>query len=183
MDNKITLLQIFGVFAKISAFTVGGGYMIVPAIQSELSRKGWLEEDELPDIVAIAQAAPGLIAVNMSIFTGYRLRGVKGSIAATLGSVIPPFFIILLIAVAFTNIRDNQLVMNIFNGIRPAAIALVFSTAIRLAQKNCRNWWTWAIAVCTMLAIALLKVSPIYIILTIIVCAVAVCEWREHKTR
>ena len=103
MEDKVSLLEIFGVFAKVGTFTIGGGYMIVTGIQAELSRRHWLSDDELPDIVAIAQSAPGLLAVNMSIFAGYRLRGVKGSIVATLGSILPSFVIILLIAMIFAN--------------------------------------------------------------------------------
>lgn len=181
MDNKVSLLRLFGVFAKIGAFTIGGGYMIVPAIQTELSRKGWFSDEELPDIVAIAQAAPGLLAVNMSIFTGYRLRGVKGSIVATLGSILPSFIIILLVAMLFANFKDNPLVISIFNGIRPVAVALIASTTATLARKSCHKWWTWAIAVLTMLAIALLNISPIYIILVLIICSVTVCSIFERK--
>ena len=87
MDKKVPLWQIFLVFAKIGAFTIGGGYAMIPIIQDEMSRKKWIPEDELPDIVALSQSAPGVMAVNISIFAGYRLRGIKGSIAATLGSI------------------------------------------------------------------------------------------------
>lgn len=181
MEDKVSLLEIFGVFAKVGAFTIGGGYMIVTGIQAELSRRHWLSDDELPDIVAIAQSAPGLLAVNMSIFAGYRLRGVKGSIVATLGSILPSFVIILLIAMVFANFKDSQLVMSIFSGIRPVAVALILATTVRMARKNCRNWWALAIAIATLLAVAFLKISAIYIILTMIVCATAVFELKEHK--
>ena len=79
----VSLWKIFWVFAKIGAFTIGGGYMMVPAIEAEMRGRGWLSEEELPDIVAIAQSAPGLLTVNMSIFAAYKLRGLAGSIAAT----------------------------------------------------------------------------------------------------
>ena len=96
MKEYASLLEIFGVFAKVGAFTIGGGYAMIPIIQRELSSRGWIGDDELPDIIALAQSAPGVLAVNMSIFAGYRLRGVKGSIAATLGAVLPSFVAILL---------------------------------------------------------------------------------------
>ena len=102
MEKNVSLWQIFGVFAKIGAFTIGGGYAMIPLIQAELGRRAWISEEELPDIVAISQSAPGVMAVNISIFAGHRLRGVKGSVAATLGSILPSFVIILAIAMFFT---------------------------------------------------------------------------------
>ena len=107
MEKKVSLWQIFGVFAKIGAFTIGGGYAMIPLIQAEMSRRGWISDDELPDIVALSQSAPGVMAVNISIFAGHKLRGVKGSIAATLGSILPSFLIILAIAIFFTAFKDN----------------------------------------------------------------------------
>ena len=83
--EKVRLSEIFLAFAKIGTFTIGGGYMMIPAIQDELSRRGWVPEEELPDMVALAQSAPGLLTVNMAVFAGHRLRGVPGSVAATLG--------------------------------------------------------------------------------------------------
>ena len=91
-----SLWQIFLVFAKIGSFTIGGGYAMIPLISDEIIKRKWLPEEDLPDIIALAQSAPGVLAVNMAIFTGYKIRGVKGSIAATLGSVLPSFLIILL---------------------------------------------------------------------------------------
>ena len=105
--DKVSLWQIFAVFAKIGAFTIGGGYAMIPIIQNEMARRGWISEEELPDIVALSQSAPGVMAVNISIFAGYRMRGVKGSIAATLGSITPSFLFILAIAMLFTTFKDN----------------------------------------------------------------------------
>ena len=109
--------QIFLTFAKIGAFTIGGGYAMLPIIQNEIVRKGWLKEEDFTDIVALAQSAPGLLAVNISIFTGHKLRGTKGSIIATLGSILPSFIIILAIAMLFSGYQDNPIVVKIFKGI------------------------------------------------------------------
>lgn len=184
MDTKntqVSLLKIFAVFAKIGAFTIGGGYMIVPAISAEMSRRGWLTDEELPDIIAIAQSAPGLLAVNMSIFAGYRLKGVKGSIIATLGSILPSFICILLIAMLFSNFQDNPTVLRVFAGIRPVVVALILVPTVNMARKNCKSWWMWLIAVGTLLAVVLLKVSPIYILLTLIVTSASICYFREAR--
>lgn len=182
MDEKrISLGRIFAVFAKIGAFTIGGGYMMVPAIQSELSRRKWISDEELPDIVAIAQGAPGLLTVNMAIFAGYRLRGVKGSVVATLGSIVAPFFIILAIAILAANFQDNIWVQKVLHGVRPVSVAIITAYMVKLARKNCKSWWQWLIALGTLAGVALLKVSPIYILLSLIVIAVAVTALRERN--
>ena len=77
MEKKVSLWQLFWVFAKIGAFTIGGGYAMIPIIQAEMSRRGWIGDDDLPDIVALSQSAPGVMAVNISIFAGHKLRGFK----------------------------------------------------------------------------------------------------------
>lgn len=180
---KASLLQIFSVFAKIGAFTIGGGYAMIPIIQDEIVKRGWLPEEELPDIIALAQSAPGILAVNMSIFAGYRLRGIKGSIAATLGSVIPSFLIILLIAMVFTNYQDNPVVVKIFKGIRPVVVSLIAVPMINMAKKNNKTWWAWAISIITLLSVCLLNISPIYILLVVIVLAVSVTAYNERRAR
>lgn len=176
----ISLWHIFGVFFKIGAFTIGGGYMMVPAIQDELSRRGWISEDELPDIVALAQSAPGLLTVNMAIFAGHKLRGIAGSIAATLGCILAPFIVILLIAMFFTNFKDYPIVVKAFNGVRPAAVAIIAAYCVKLLRKQ-GHWWQWAIAIATMCCMILLKISAIYILLTIIVCAAAITYYIERR--
>jgi len=181
MDNNVSLWKIFTVFMRIGAFTIGGGYMIVPAIQSEMSRRKWISDEELPDIIAIAQSAPGLLAVNMSIFAGYRLRGVKGSIIATLGSILPSFVIILLIAMLFSNFQENPVVNRIFMGIRPVVVSLIIVPTVKMAKTSCLNWWTWLIAIGTLIAVAMLKVSPVYILLSLIVIAAAVSYLKEVR--
>ena len=114
----VSYWQIFLVFAKIGAFTIGGGYAMLPVIQNEITKRGWLKEEDFIDIMALAQAAPGLLAVNISIFTGHKLRGTGGSIAATLGSIMPSFLIILAVAekvdihVPFLNVPDLRLAVN-----------------------------------------------------------------------
>ncbi len=167
----VPLLRIFLTFAKIGSFTIGGGYAMIPLIRDELVKKGWLTEEELPDIIAMAQSAPGVLAVNMSIFAGYRMRGVKGSIVATLGSVLPSFFAILLIAMLFSGYKDNPVVERIFKGIRPVVVSLILVPMINMARKGNKTWWAWAISAVTLFLVAFLRFSPIYILLVVIVAA------------
>ena len=183
MEDKPTvpLWKIFAVFAKIGAFTIGGGYAMIPIIQDEMSRRGWIPDEELPDIVALSQSAPGVMAVNISIFAGYRLRGLKGSIAATLGSITPSFLIILAIAMFFTAFRDNPWVERAFKGIRPVVVALIAVPMVRMARQNCTAWWKWVLAGVAMVLVAFLNVSPIWILLVTLALAWAVTSMKGWK--
>ena len=184
MDKKqVSLWQIFAVFAKIGAFTIGGGYAMIPIIQNEMSRRGWISDEELPDIVALSQSAPGVLAVNISIFAGYRLRGVKGSVAATLGSILPSFCIILAIAMLFTSFKDNPWVIRAFKGIRPVVIALIAVPMVNMARKCCKTWWKWGLAIGSLVLVAFLNVSPIYIILCVLVIGFTVTYSRMEGDR
>jgi chromate transporter len=178
MEKRVSLWQIFGVFAKIGAFTIGGGYAMIPLIQAEMGRRGWISEDELPDIVALSQSAPGVMAVNISIFAGHKLRGLKGSLAATLGSILPSFLIILAIAIFFTAFKDNPWVERAFKGIRPVVISLIAVPMLNMAKKSCKKVWQWALAVMSLLLVAFLNVSPIYIILCVLVVGFSVTYYR-----
>ena len=180
-QEQVSLWKIFGVFAKIGAFTIGGGYAMIPLIRDEMSRRGWIPEDDLPDIVALSQSAPGVMAVNISIFAGHRLRGLKGSIVATLGSVLPSFLAILAIAMFFTAFKDNPWIAKAFQGIRPAVIALILVPMVDMARKSCKKWWAWLLAVLSLVAVAFLPVSPIYIILCVAVLGFSVTRLREKK--
>lgn len=154
--------------------------MMVPAIEAEIRKHGWISDDELPDIVALSQSAPGLLTVNMSIFAGYKLRGVPGSIVATLGSIIAPFLIILAIAMFFASFKDNEIVEAIFKGVRPVAVAIIAAYTVKLVRKHA-HWWQWAITIAALAGIALLKISAIYILLTIIICSAALAYYRQRR--
>lgn len=177
----VSLWRIFCVFAKIGAFTIGGGYAMIPIIRDELVKRGWLTDEELPDIIALAQSAPGVLAVNMSIFAGYKMRGTKGSIAATLGSILPSFLTILLIAMLFAGYKDNPVVVRIFKGIRPVVVSLIIVPMINMARKGNKTWWAWLISAVTLVAVAFLGFSPIWILLVLIVLAVLFTLHKERR--
>lgn len=177
--EKVSLWNIFFVFAKIGAFTIGGGYTMVPAIEAEMRRKQWLSEDELPDMVALSQSAPGLLTVNMAVFTGYRLRGLAGSVAATVGCLLPPFAIILLIAMFFSDIRDYPLVAAIFNGVRPAAVAIIAAYTAKLVKSNRNYLMAIPVSLTVALLVLFMKISPIYILLVLIIGTAAISYFRQ----
>lgn len=175
--------EIFIIFAKIGAFTIGGGYAMIPIIQSEIVKRGWLDEKDFPDIIALAQSAPGLLAVNISIFIGYRLKGVKGSIVATLGSILPSFLIILLIAMLFSGFQDNRTVHRIFQGIRPVVVALIAVPMLQMARKTNHDIYTWTVCIASMVLVAFLEVSPIYILVIVAVVSYTLAKYREDKKK
>ena len=175
-------LDIFTCFAKIGAFTIGGGYAMIPIIQKEVvDKRGWISEEDFMDILAISQSAPGILAVNISIFLGHKLKGTKGSIVATLGSTLPSFTIILLIAMFFAGYQDNPTVMAIFKGIRPVVVSLIAVPMINMAKKAKLNFYTGSLAVITALLIIFLKVSPLYILLVVAIVFTSLTVWRRQK--
>ncbi len=162
--------KLFGIFTKIGAFTIGGGPAMFPIIEREIvTKRHWLDEDEFLDILSIAQSAPGVIAVNLAIFVGYRLGGVKGSIVASIGSILPSFIIILLVATVFTTFKDNETVQAVFKGIRPAVVALIATPAVRMAMRSKLNWLRAAMIIATTVLIAFAGLSPIWIIAVAII--------------
>lgn len=183
MVKRVSLLQIFAVFSKIGAFTIGGGYAMIPLIEAEVVRRGWIDEKEFPDIVALSQSSPGILAVNMSIFTGHKLRGTKGSIAATAGTVMPSFIIILIIAMFMSNFQDNPIVIRLFNGMRPVVISLIAAPAINMARSSDSTWWAWLITAVTLFMVAFMNISPIWILLVIIAASLSITWIREQRQR
>ena len=158
----------FFTFFKIGCFTLGGGYAMIPIIEEEIvNKKKWLKKEDFLDLMAISQTLPGVFAVNFSIYIGHKLHGIRGSIALALGTVLPSFFIILLIALFFAKFADNTLIEAVFKGIRPAVVALIAAPCIRLARTahiTLQNIW---LPVFTALAVWLLGASPVYVILLV----------------
>ena len=160
------ILQLFTIFFKIGAFTVGGGYAMIPLIEAEIvTKKGWVAKEDFLDLLAIAQSAPGVFAVNIAIFIGYRLRGVRGCLVTALGAILPSFLIILCIALFFLRFKENPTVEAIFKGIRPAVVALIAAPTFNLAKAAKINRYTIWIPIISALLIWLLGFSPIWIIL------------------
>lgn len=129
--------ELFCVFFKIGAFTLGSGYAMMPQIKKELvTRRRWLDEDEFIDIVAVTQSAPGPIAVNLAVFLGLRIAGVKGLIATAFGSVLPSFIIILMIAMLFQGIQNDPLFVAAFKAVKPASVALILVPVFSIAKRT-----------------------------------------------
>ena len=157
---------LFTTFFKIGAFTLGGGYAMIPIIESEVVNKNrWIGKDEFIDLIAIAQSCPGVFAINLATFIGYRLRGHRGVVCTTVGTALPSFLIILMIAIAFHQFMDVGWVAAMFRGIRPAVVALIAVPTFSLAKSariNLANCW---IPVASALLIWAFGVNPIWIII------------------
>ena len=177
----VSYWQIFLVFAKIGAFTIGGGIPMIAAIKSELVERKWMNDEDFIDIITLAQTAPGLFAVNISILTGYKLRGTKGSVVATIASSLPPFMIILLVAMFFTTFKDNEYIIKAVKGIRPVVAALIGVPLISMIKATKMRWWSWILMVSSLLLVCILNFSPINILLCVIVAAAFISWWRDRE--
>ena len=159
-------LKLFISFFKIGAFTFGGGWAMIPLIEREVvDKQNWIKREDFVDALAIAQSLPGVLAVNISILIGNKLRGVKGCLTATLGTILPSFLIILAIAIWFVQTYDNPVVERIFKGIRPAVVALIVSPVFSTAKTARINIKTVIIPIIVALSIWLGGVSPIWFVL------------------
>ena len=156
----------FKTFFKIGMFTLGGGYAMIPIIEEEVvNRHRWVDKEEMLDLIAIAQSCPGVFAINISIFVGYKLKKVRGAIATALGTALPSFLIILAIAMFFHQFEDNRYIAAMFRGIRPAVVALIAVPTFNLGKSAQLNRFTVWIPVVSALLIWLLGVSPIWVII------------------
>nr|WP_300004623.1 chromate transporter [Tissierella sp.] len=156
----------FLTFLKIGAFTFGGGFAMIPIIQQEVvEKKKWIRDEEFIDTISIAQSSPGPIAVNSSIFVGYKIEGLKGALICTFGTVLPSFLIILVVAVFFTQVKNSPIFEKVFLGIRPVVVALIFSAVYQLITKAHLGYKDLAIAVVAAMTIVLFSITPIYIII------------------
>ena len=152
--------QLFASFFKIGAFTFGGGWAMISIIEKEIvEKKKWIEKEEFLDLLAIAQSLPGILAVNISVAVGDKIKGKIGSMCAALGTILPSFLIILAIAIFLTpdSIKNNEVISSIFKGIRPAVVALIIAPVLSTAKSAKIGYKTVAIPI----AVALLIFSGI----------------------
>ena len=165
------LIQMFFIFARIGGFTFGGGYAMLPMLQKELvENKGWTTNEELIDYYAIGQCTPGIIAVNVATFVGYKTKGVLGGIFATLGMITPSIIIVGIIAAFVSGFQDYEVVQWAFSGIRAAVVALILSAMWKIAKKSLVDIF----AVIIFLTVAALSfftdLSPVIFVVTAGVC-------------
>ena len=167
---NILSLKLFWEFFKIGAFTFGGGYAMIPLIQKEtVEIKGWITDEDILEIIAIAESTPGPIAINSATFVGYRTAGFWGAVCATTGVVLPSFIIILAISFVLREFQQIKAVQYAFNGIRAGVLALLFKALWTMYKKSPKGWVSYVVMAGAFLATAFLKINVLYVI---IACAV-----------
>ena len=165
---KTKLLQLFLTFFRIGLFTFGGGYAMIPLMQRETVEKHkWINDDDILEVIAIAESTPGPIAINSATFIGYKVAGVWGAACATLGTVLPSFIIILIISFFLSQFQDIKAVQYAFNGIRAGVLALVIKAWWTMAKKMPKNSIAYVIAIGAFLAAGILDIH----VLLVIVCS------------
>ena len=160
------LSKLFFMFVRISAMMIGGGYSMLPLLIRELvDRNKIITEDELTDYMAVAQCTPGVIAINVATFVGYKVRRIKGAVIASLGVILVPVILIVLIAALLQSIAGYAIVRHIFSGIRIAVCALITASVYKLYRKSVVNPTTFLMFLLSFLLVTIGGISPVFIVL------------------
>lgn len=183
-EKKESLWTLFITFFKIGAVTFGGGYAMLPLLQREIVEKhNWCTDADLLDYYAVGQCTPGIIAVNTSTFIGYNTRGIIGGIIATVGFVLPSFFIIAILVPILETFQNNTYVAMALSGIRVAVCALITKAVISLSKKSIVDIFTLALMVLTFVLMLLFNVSPVLFVLLGIAFGIGISVLKEKKRR
>ncbi|MEL7647974.1 MAG: chromate transporter [Sedimentibacter sp.] len=176
------LKDIFIAFFTIGLFTFGGGYAMIPLIEREIvEKKKWIERKEITDIFAVSQSIPGAIAINSATFIGFKIYGRKGALAATLGVILPSFFIISVIASYFNKFGNNLIIKSIFSGIRPAVVSLIFFAVYKVGKTSISDKTGFLISIIGMLLVVVFNVHAIFVIIGGAVFGLAVYKLWPNK--
>lgn len=182
MSKKVSLIKLFLIFTKIGAILLGGGYVILPIMTSEfVDKRKLVEHDDVIGYFALAQSLPGIIAANMSMFIGYKLRGKWGAVIAMVGVTFVPFWCIVLLASIISSLVNNSYVLGALWGVGISVIALIMLTVREMWQKSVRNGFFYTIFILTLATLLVFKLSPIQTILLFTFLGVAYKRIREGK--
>lgn len=185
-DKKRLLIKLFLSTLYLSAFTFGGGYVIITLMKKKfVDDYHWISNDEMLDLVAIAQSAPGPIAVNGAIVVGYKLAGAWGILVSILGTVLPPFLILSVVSLFYQAFRDNQLVSAMLTGMQAGVGAVIASVVLDMGKDvvGKKNMFNLLIMASAFAAVAVFKVNAVYVILICCVVGVLRTLWAERKGR
>ena len=185
-NKKEVLLKLFVSTLYLSTFTFGGGYVIVTLMKKKfVDEYHWIEENEMLDLVAIAQSSPGAIAVNGAIVVGYKLAGMTGALTAILATIIPPFAIISLISVFYNAFRSNLAVSEILTGMQAGVGAVIASVVYEMAAGviHGKNLVSIAIMLVSFVASCFFEVNVVYIVLICIALGIIRTVYRERRKR
>lgn len=160
------LQVLFWVFFSISAVSLGGGLAMLPIMSREfVTKRQWLTNDDMVDTIALMQSLPGIISTNMAVLIGYRVAGIPGALAGSVGVAVPPFVVIMVIAALFRHLTGNPAVDHIFLGVRAAICALILLTAIKLARQILKGAYEIVVAALSFLILVFVPVNAVWIII------------------
>ncbi|MGN1091271.1 MAG: chromate transporter [Alphaproteobacteria bacterium] len=157
--------ELFAAFFKVGLFTFGGGYAMLPLLQKEVVKKGWTTDEELMDYYAIGQVTPGIIAINVSTFVGFKVKGFWGACATMLGMVMPSFLIITTLALGLSKLWNNEIIVHAFKGIGLVIPALIFPVVLKMAKKGITDFITFFVFVSAFGLCFCKEISPLIIVL------------------
>ncbi len=164
--EKPNLWALFRLMFVCAATTFGGGYALVPVLETSIvEKKQWMEEEEFLDALTIAQSIPGVLAANMALILGRRINGVKGALTACLAAVLPSVISVMLIAMVYEQVKDAPLMRGFFTGVRPVVVALLFFSFLKLATRIPKRVYEWTLLLGTFVAVAFFNVNPFWVIL------------------
>ena len=176
--------DIFLVFFKIGAFTIGGGYAMVPLIKEALvDKKKWLKDEEFVDALAVAQSAPGALAINTSIIAGHKIGGKLGAVTGAMGAVLPSFLMILTLATFMSSVRNSKFFISFFNGIKPVTVALIFISTIKMAKSAKLTLKMILLPITVGLLVAYTPLSPIVVIVLTMIIGNIYFKWVDEKNK
>lgn len=181
IDKIKNLFNLYFSFAKIGTFTIGGGLAMMPMMQSELiEKRKWITDEELIDYYAVGQSTPGIVAVNVATFVGYKQMGIIGGIFATLGMVTPSLVIIMILASLINSINDFPIIQKALKGINVAVAALLTSTIINFMKKTIKKFTNAIFMMISFLLVFVFKLPSFWIILFALLIGV-VLAYKEKK--
>ena len=181
IDKIKSLLNLYSSFAKIGTFTIGGGLAMMPMMQAELiEKRKWITDEELIDYYAVGQSTPGIVAVNVATFVGYKQMGIIGGIFATLGMVTPSLVIIMILAGLINSINDFPIIQKALKGINVAVAALLTSTIINFMKKTIKKFTNAIFMLISFLLVFVFKLPSFWIILFALLIGV-VLTYKEKK--
>ena len=181
IDKIKNLFNLYYSFAKIGTFTIGGGLAMMPMMQSELiEKRKWITDEELIDYYAVGQSTPGIVAVNVATFVGYKQMGIVGGIFATLGMVTPSLVIIMILAGIINSINDFPIIQKALKGINVAVAALLTSTIINFMKKTIKKFTNAIFMMISFLLVFVFKLPSFWIILFALLIGV-VLTYKEKK--
>ena len=181
IDKIKNLFNLYFSFAKIGTFTIGGGLAMIPMMQSELiEKRKWITDEELIDYYAVGQSTPGIVAVNVATFVGYKQMGIVGGIFATLGMVTPSLVIIMILASLINSINDFPIIQKALKGINVAVAALLTSTIINFMKKTIKKFTNAIFMMISFLLVFVFKLPSFWIILFALLIGV-VLTYKEKK--